>query len=220
MHSAPVQWQAVLQLSNDSHTHPHSLFLTNTLSSTQAPTTFYSGDHNYLMTELLVSKPPFCTHDLNVNNLAQGDGKVGPLKQQVQPNSGGRTHSESFIIHPLFTHSSSAGLCAFIKLSCIHASGTMMSSWCHLAERKKLLGRTTLLLHSLLCQPPWKNSSEKLISAMKAPSPGRWAIYRTTFFQLSAFWSTSINVLCWVRDTMRSIQLLSILFKCFTIIGR
>lgn len=43
LHSAPVQWQAVLQLSNNSHTHTLILspppLHTNTQSSTEAPTT-------------------------------------------------------------------------------------------------------------------------------------------------------------------------------------
>ncbi|MEQ2194340.1 hypothetical protein XENOCAPTIV_027677 [Xenoophorus captivus] len=77
------------------------------------PNTFYFSDHNYLMMELLVSQPPLCTHDLAVNNLARGAKKVGPLKQQILSNSGGRTQSlfhPNFKIHPLLTHCFSGGL--------------------------------------------------------------------------------------------------------------
>ena len=56
------------------NTHPN----THTQYSTQAPTAFYSGDHNYLMMELLVSQLRFCTHDPAVNNLAPGARKVVP----------------------------------------------------------------------------------------------------------------------------------------------
>lgn len=95
-----------LQLSNNSHMYPYSLpyslFLsilhTNTQSNTQAPNAFYFCDHDYLMTGLLVSQPPFCTLDLSVNNLALRARKVGPLKQQVQANSGSRTQRESIAI--------------------------------------------------------------------------------------------------------------------------
>lgn len=118
-----------LQLSNNSHMYPYSLpyslFLsilhTNTQSNTQAPNAFYFCDHNYLMTGLLVSQPPFCTLDLSVNNLALRARKVGPLKQQVQANSGSRTQRESIAIlslssaHSLLTALYS-GCCASIEL--------------------------------------------------------------------------------------------------------
>lgn len=49
---------------------------------TQFLNTIYFGDHNYLMTGLLVSQPPFCTHDLAVNNSAREAEKVGPTETE------------------------------------------------------------------------------------------------------------------------------------------
>lgn len=79
------------------HTCTHTTFSLHTQSFTQASTTFYSGDHNFLMTEVLVSLPPFCTPDLDVNNSTQGARKVGPLKQQVQSIQEAGHTEKSFI---------------------------------------------------------------------------------------------------------------------------
>lgn len=212
--SCPMTGCSYNYLTTPTCTHTHCLtlsfspFCTQTQSNTQAPNAFYFCDHNYLMTGLLVSQPPFCTLDLSVNNLALRARKVGPLKQQVQANSGGRTHTERehchpiFVIRPLLTYSSLVRLLCFHRAVCwskfefIHpykqpfstAGSTVSSS----KKVRSSLDGVTPFLHPLFNQPSWRNSRENWISAMKTPSQERWVLMTPLYFDIIGF--TVINV--------------------------
>lgn len=151
------------------------------------------NDHNYLMMKPLVSSC-FCSHDLRVNNLAQGAQTVVHQKSRCfQSEEGSHMVSRICIFIWLSKHllTRSSSYCPTIPTSacpCLPLSGINESCWCRLGSKTSQVDHR----HGEASEEPqsmaWRHKAQK------------GEIFTDDYCHLS-------TLLCWVTNMQPSILL-------------
>lgn len=159
----------------------------------QGPSTFIFSDHNYLMMKPLVSSC-FCSHDLRVNNLAQGAQTVVHQKNRCfQSEKGGHMVSRIYIFiwsskHLLTRSSSCFPTIPSSACPCLLLSGISESCWCWLGSK------TSRVDHH---HGEASEESQSMAWRQRAP---KGEIFTDDYSHLS-------TLLCWVTNMQPSILL-------------